>query len=848
MVSSLARQPTSTLHQVRRPNGRRISAMKRMLSLAAALAALSASVAWAQEHGPVEVSTALKHDSLPSLRGTVPQPDGYKRWHERDEHMVPLPYFPPDQVDGALQDSMHRIVTAPTFQSGVDGVGTGFTGPQGTFSVDSAPPDTVGAVGDTQYVQVVNTGLAVFDKATKNVVYGPVPTNTLWSGFGGQCEDDNDGDAVVVYDKAANRWIVSQFAVGTTPYLQCVAVSHTSDATGAWYRYSFSYGSVFPDYPKMGVWPDAYYETFNMFNGNSFNGSLLCAYDRASMLTGAAATQQCFQLAKTFGGVLPSDLDGSTAPPTGSPNYLVNFGTNSLNLWKFHVDWANTANTSLSGPTSLAVAAFTPACGGGACVIQPGTQNKIDTLADRVMHRLAYRNFGDHESLVVNHAVRVGTVMKNPYSGVRWYEIRSLGTTPVIYQQSTFAPDSSFRWMGSIAMDADGNIALGYSVSSATIDPAIAYTGRLSSDALNTMQAETTIVAGGGAQTTGLDRWGDYSAMTIDPVDDCTFWYTNEYLKADGTFNWSTRIGSLKFASCNATKQNQAISFTSNAPGGVVYNGPVYVVTATATSALAVTFTIAAASATVCSISGSTVSFVGVGTCTINANQSGSVDYNAAPQVQQSFGVGQATQTISFNSTAPSGAAAGGPTYQVLASATSGLAVSVAIDAGSTAVCQLSGSTSGSSVSFIGAGTCKINASQAGDANHSAATPAQQSFAVASGPPAALAFTTQPPAIIGAGDVLGTIVVTEKDAFGDVINDNASVVDFTIASCGGFDLGSATMSHGVATLSSNQRFYTTSSYQISAKTGVLTGTSALFSVQDGGSNLLFADSFDGCHP
>jgi len=822
--------------------------MKCTLSLAVALAALSASMAWAQEHGPVEVSAALKHDSLPSLRNTVPHPDGYKRWHARDEHMVPLPYFPPNQADGALQNSARRSPTAPTFQNGVDGVGAGFTGPNGTFSVDSAPPDTVGAVGDTQYVQVVNTGLAVFDKATKNVVYGPVPTNTLWSGFGGQCENDNDGDAVVVYDKAANRWIVSQFAVGTTPYLQCVAVSHTSDATGAWYRYSFSYGNVFPDYPKMGVWPDAYYETFNMFNGNSFNGSLLFAYDRASMLTGAAATQQCFQLAKTFGGVLPSDLDGATAPPPGAPNYLVNFGTNSLNLWEFHVDWANTANTSLMGPTNLAVAAFTPACGGGACVLQPGTHEQLDTLADRVMHRLAYRNLGDHESLVVNHAVKVGTAMKNPYSGVRWYEIRSPGATPLIYQQSTFAPDSSFRWMGSIAMDADGDIALGYSVSSDTVEPAIRYTGRLSGDALNTMQAETTVIDGGGSQTTGLDRWGDYSAMTIDPVDDCTFWYTNEYLKTDGTFNWSTRIGSLKFAGCNATKQNQSISFTSSVPAGAVYHGPTYVVTATATSGLPVTFTIAAASATVCSISSSTVSFIGVGTCTINANQSGSVDYKAAPQVQQSFGVGQAAQTISFDSTAPSTAAAGGPTYQVLVSATSGLAVNIAIDAGSTAVCQLSGSTTGSSVSFIGAGTCKINASQVGDANHSAAAPAQQSFAVAPGPPASLAFTTQPTAILTAGDALGTIAVTEKDAFGDVIDDGASVVDFTIAICGGFDLGSATMSHGVATLSSNQRFYTTSSYQISAKTGALTGSSSLFSEQDNGGNMVFVEGFDGCHP
>jgi hypothetical protein len=316
----------------------------------------------------------------------------------------------------------------------------------------------------------------------------------------------------------------------------------------------------------------------------------------------------------------------------------------------------------------------------------------------------------------------------------RWYEIRSPGATPLIYQQSTFSPDSSFRWMGSIAMDADGDIALGYSVSSATVAPAIRYTGRLSGDVLNTMQAETTIVDGGGSQTTGLDRWGDYSAMTIDPIDDCTFWYTNEYLKTDGTFNWSTRIGSLKFAGCNATKQNQTINFISSAPGGAVYNGPAYVVTATATSSLPVTFTIAAASATVCSITGSTVSFIGVGTCTINANQSGSVDYNAAPQVQQSFGVGQAAQTVGFTSTAPASAAYHGSTYTATATATSALAVTLSIDATSAAICTIDGSSSGSHVSFIGIGTCKIDANQAGNVNYTAAPQAQQSFASARGP------------------------------------------------------------------------------------------------------------------
>jgi hypothetical protein len=523
--------------------------MKRVQLVLAVLAGCCVSAAYAQK---VEVSAAVQQDSLPSLAHVKPQADGYNRWHYHPEHAIPLPYVPHGQEDGAVQSSVFGPKFAPTFQNGVDGVGLGFTGPQGSFTVQYAPPDTVGAVGATQYVQVVNVGFAVFNKSTKAAVYGPVPTSTLWQGFGGQCETDNDGDAVVVYDKAANRWIVSQFAVGTTPYLQCVAVSQTSDATGGWYRYAFSYGTAFPDYPKMGVWPDGYYETFNIFNnGSTFAGSKLCAYDRAKMLTGAAATQQCFQLSTSYGGVLPSDLDGSTAPPAGSPNFMLNFGTNSLNLWKFHVDWATPANSSLAGPTNIAVAAFSPACGGSNCIPQSGSRTKLDSLADRLMYRLAYRNFGTYESLVVNHSVQLGSNKRNQYTGVRWYELRSPNGTPTVFQQSTYAPDSTFRWMGSIAQDKQGNMALGYSASSSSIFPAIRYTGRLVSDTPSTMQAEASIIAGGGSQSgSNLNRWGDYSAMTVDPTDDCTFWYTTEYLKATGAFNWSTRIGSFKFAGC----------------------------------------------------------------------------------------------------------------------------------------------------------------------------------------------------------------------------------------------------------------------------------------------------------
>ncbi|MEI7037768.1 hypothetical protein [Fulvimonas yonginensis] len=498
--------------------------------------------------GGVEVTPAVHHDTLPSLRGVMPRPDDFaKNPHAHPLHR--LPFISGNQADGAVQGAS---VTgfAPALGAGFDGVGQGFSGPQGTFNVNSAPPDTNGAVGATQYFQIVNTGFAVFDKASKAVVYGPMPSNTLWSGFGGPCEADNDGDAVVVYDKAANRWVVSQFAVTAAPYYQCVAVSATSDATGAWYRYAFSYGNVFPDYPKMGVWPDGYYETFNMFT-NTFQGAKLCAYDRNAMLSGRAATQQCFQLSTSYGGVLPADLDGSTAPPAGSPNYMLNFTSNALNLWRFHVDWSNSANTTLTGPIKIPVASFSAACGGGACVPQYGTRQKLDSLGDRLMFRLAYRNFGDHESLVVNHSVQVGTSRKNPYTGVRWYEIRSPGTTPVVYQQSTYSPDTTYRWMGSVAMDKQGNMALGYSVSSSTIHPGIRYTGRLATDPLNTLQAETTVIDGLGSQSgSNLNRWGDYSAMTIDPVDDCTFWYTTEYLRNTGAFNWNTRIATFKFPGC----------------------------------------------------------------------------------------------------------------------------------------------------------------------------------------------------------------------------------------------------------------------------------------------------------
>lgn len=493
------------------------------------------------------VTAAEQHGSLHSLQGAAFRPDDFaKNGHGHPVH--PLPFLDGNglQSDAAVQTAAAGT-SAPALGLGFPGLGNGMAG----FTVNSAPPDTTGAVGATQYVQVVNSGLAVFNKSTGAVQMGPVPTNTLWSSFTGPCHDDNDGDAVVVYDKAAQRWVISQFAVTAAPYYQCVAVSKTSDATGGYWLYAFNYGSAFPDYPKIGVWSDGYYITFNMFNGNTFGGAKLCAYDRAKMLIGAAATQQCFQLSTSYGGVLPADVDGATAPPAGAPNYMMNFGASQLNLWKFHTDWTTPANTTLTGPLAVPVATFATACGGGTCIPQLGVTQKLDSLADRLMYRLAYRNFGTHESLVVSHSVKVGTTHKNPYTGVRWYEIRSPGTTPVVYQQSTFSPDTTFRWMPSIAMDKVGNIAVGYSASSTAIHPGIRYTGRLVTDALSTMQPESVMLNGLGSQTgSNLARWGDYSTMTLDPSDDCTFYYSTEYLQNDGAFNWSTQIASFKYPNC----------------------------------------------------------------------------------------------------------------------------------------------------------------------------------------------------------------------------------------------------------------------------------------------------------
>lgn len=339
-----------------------------------------------------------------------------------------------------------------------------------------------------------------------------------------------------------------QYDTTFTHTAECVAVSTSSDATGSYNRYEYDFGSNFPDYPKFGIWPDAYYNTINVFPSRGFAGAEACAFDRNAMLAGAPASAVCFQQSPTVSSLLPADLDGSTLPPAGSPNYFVGLADSThLNFFRFHVDFSNPLNSTFSGPTLLSVAPYSEICARAttvSCIPQPQPGEKVDGLADRVMFRLAYRNFGDHESLVVNHTVKGGAL-----AGVRWYEIRN-PSAPAIYQQSTVIDPEVDYWLGSIAMDKTGNIALGFSASSHTVFPSVYAAGRAPIDPAGAIFGPLVLVNGSGVQVNSFKRWGDYSSMSVDPSDDCTFWYTNEYYATTGSFNWATRIGSFKFNSC----------------------------------------------------------------------------------------------------------------------------------------------------------------------------------------------------------------------------------------------------------------------------------------------------------
>ena len=490
---------------------------------------------------------------------------------------APVSTFAPGlPAPGALAIAVHKP-DVPGGGRGGGGGGSAFTDPalqttaggsfgatllasvEGIGANGSLPPDANLAVGNTQIVEIVNTQFAVYDKTTRTMTLGPVAIHTLFTGLGGMCETNDGGDPIVLFDQMAGRWFISQLEYNSTftTNLLCTAVSTTSDATGTYTLYEWNFGSYLPDYPKVGVWPDAYYLSANLFyRAQIFTGSDACALDRNAMINGQQATGVCFNPSQA--SLLPANLDGATLPDAGEPGFFVSLGSNAVTIFKMHVDFVNINNSTLSS-VSRATAAFRQACGGGACVPQPSTTQQLDTLADRLMYRLSYRRFlinGSNppaytESLLVNHSVQVRSTSNQ--SGVRWYEIQNPNTTAVIVQQSTFSPDTAkYRWMGSMAQDKQGNMLIGYSTSGAASPafPGIAYTGRVAGvDPLNQMSTEFSSFTGTGSQTT-YSRWGDYTSMAIDPVDDCTFWFVGEYLVTTGAVNWHTRLESLKFPSC----------------------------------------------------------------------------------------------------------------------------------------------------------------------------------------------------------------------------------------------------------------------------------------------------------
>ena len=448
------------------------------------------------------------------------------------------------------------------------------------------PPDTEGdigfdpATGKKYYFQWVNLEFEIWDvtdPASISSVYGPQNGKALFSGLSGICKTHNDGDPIVLFDQLSDRWVASQFAYATGDFEQCIAVSASANPLGSWYEYSFQISTTrLGDYPKFAVWPDGYYMTLNQFTpriggGWDWYGAGALVFERAAMLNGASARALEYDLNEYGPGMLPATLTGP-APTPGTPAYFTEWDdagsyglgdpADTIRIWYAHTDWTNPANSTFGADAAHTANAkvtttnVDPAlCGNPntvtSCIPQPGTSVKLDPISDRQMYRAEYRNFGSYQTLIGNHTVDANGADQ---AGIHWFELRNSGsgwgTAP--YQEGVYAPaDGDNRWMGSLAMDGAGDMALGYSVSSSTTYPSVRYTGRLSTDTLGLMpQGEANLAAGGGSQTDSSSRWGDYSTMSVDPTDDCTFWYTQEYYVTTSDAAWNTVIGSFKFPSC----------------------------------------------------------------------------------------------------------------------------------------------------------------------------------------------------------------------------------------------------------------------------------------------------------
>ena len=485
----------------------------------------------------------------------------------------PVPLIPSAgaAVEQATQGERAAIASIVSF----DGLGEGFTG---TTTTTGAPRGGRGgidislAVGPDHIVEILDGNLAVFSKkgkkykTTGTLLYGAVPNNTVFAGFGVRCGTTNNSDAVVRYDQLAGRWLIVLPIFSRPPdnpegpYAMCYAVSANSDPLGVYYRYEFQ-RPLFPDYPRPAVWPDGYY------NPTSTSDDLLpevitqkhaCIAERTKMLRGLPASEQCVII---DGGVftLNADVEGKRPPPAGAPNIMMSTGGSQLMnrfeddgiyFYKVHVDWNDSSKTTVSAPQKIAVAPYHYLCDGqlSSCVSQPGTQRRLDSQGDKLIQRLVYRNFGKHESLLAEHSVATAA----QGGGVRWYEFRlNPQRDPVLHQQSTYAPGGgvSYRWLASMAMDRKGNIGIGYSFGGDPDYPGQRFAARLASDPSGKLTFHESVLAEGKGSQTGSLRWEDYTNITVDPSDDCTFWFVGNYLKS-GASTSTTRIGSFVLPGC----------------------------------------------------------------------------------------------------------------------------------------------------------------------------------------------------------------------------------------------------------------------------------------------------------
>jgi uncharacterized repeat protein (TIGR01451 family) len=524
----------------------------------------------------------------------LPQADlNAKREFELPPPAPLLPGIPPGAPSGGPVDPLIRfalpIENIPSPILGFPGISGG------------NPPDTNGVAGSNDYIQTINVSFEIWDKTGAHLA-GPTAFTTLFASgtpTGTPCDNGFTSDPVVLYDPQADRFILTILAFAgfepppaaprtpIPPFYECIAVSKTSDPVGGgWYKYALlAHPTDLNDFPKLGVWPDAYYMSANM-NGCCGGGTYVrvWAMDKSSILGGGALNEQHFDVQSGYNSLLPSNMSGGTPPPASEPNVFAAIDYNDNNviyLWNFHVDWAVPANSTFgvgAGHTPDNTVTVAPYTHLTAAIPQPGTTDHfLDPLGDRLNYPAQYRNVGGVESLWLNHPVDTG----GNVSGIRWYEVHDPSGSPTLYQQGTWdnGGDGVNRWMGAIAADRFGNMAVGYNVSdSSSVSPGIRYAGRLASDAFGTLgQGEATLIAGAGnllnctvdSQCTGdgtpascctgvgtgtcgstcTGRWGDYSGMSVDPVDECTFWFTGEYVTGGGN---RTQIGKFLLPGCDA--------------------------------------------------------------------------------------------------------------------------------------------------------------------------------------------------------------------------------------------------------------------------------------------------------